>query len=261
MAFRFRFEHSGTFHVTLCLICAVLLVIPVGCGNTCFAGFFNPNNNSNSSTVFVGGVPPSCSLPRPTIAVKAAAHLVHACTGCSASRQVTHLHLLLSGLELHPAAVADEDSPEWQELAPDWALHPQWVDFVEDPASNDPALSSIVTSQIPAGTYYQLRLHLAQPSSQHVEQLHAESHCSSVEASCVVTADGSFHSVQTLEGHPYLRVEATFPIDLRGDQPNLLRIEFRPEWALQFSSTGVRDVLPLLRGRVVIEPSAATDSF
>jgi len=247
--------------VTLFLMCAVLLVIPVGCGNTCFAGFFNSNDNSNSSTVLVGGVSPSCSLPRPTIAVKAAARLVHACTGCSASRQVTHLHLLLSGLELHPAAVADENSPEWQELAPDWALHPQWVDLVEDPASNDAALSPIVTSQIPAGTYYQLRLHLAQPSSQRVEQPHAESHCSSVEASCVVTADGTFHSLQTLEGHPHLRVEVTFPIDLRGDQPHLLHIELRPEWVLQFSSRGILDVLPLLRGRVVIDPPGATDSF
>jgi hypothetical protein len=237
----------------------VLLIIAAGCGNNCFVGFFNPNNNS--PTVTVGNPLPSCSLPTHTIAVKTVAHLVHACTGCSASRQVTHLHLLLSGIELHPSAVADENSPEWQELAPDCALHPHWVDLVEDPASNDAALSPIVTSQIPAGTYYQLRLHLAPPSSQRVEQLHAESHCSSVEASCVVTADGSFHSLQTLEGHPYLHLAATFPIDLRGDQPNLLRIEFRPEWALQFSSTGVLDVLPLLRGRVVIEPSAATDSF
>ncbi len=261
MAFRFRFEHSSTFRLMLFPICAVLLVIPVGCGNNCFAGFFNSNNNSSSSTTLIGGVSPSCSLPPPTIAVKAAAYLVHACTGCSASRQVTHLHLLLSGLELHRAAVADENSPEWQELAPDWALHPQWVDLAEDPASNDAALSPIVTSQISAGTYYQLRLHLAQPSSQRVEQLHAESHCSSVEGSCVVTADGSVYSLQTPEGHPYLRVEATDPIDLRGDQPNLLRIEFRPEWALQFSSTGVLDVLPLLRGRVVIEPSPATDAL
>jgi hypothetical protein len=261
MAFHFGFEHSSIYRVTLFLICAVLLMIPIGCGNTCFAGFFNSNNNSNSSTVLVGGVSPSCTLRSSTIAVKAAAHLVHPCTGCSASRQVTQLHLLLSGLELHPAAVADEDSPEWQELAPDWALHPHWVDLVEDTASNDAALSPIVTSQISARIYYQLRLRLAQPSSQPVEQMRAESHCSSVEASCVVTADGSFHSLQTLEDHPYLRVEATFPIDLRGDQPNLLRIEFRPEWALRFSSAGVLDVLPQLRGRVVIESSPATDSF
>jgi hypothetical protein len=174
---------------------------------------------------------------------------------------VAHLRLLLSGLELHPAAVADENSPEWQELAPDWALHPQWVDLVEDPASNDAALSPIVTSQIPAGTYYQLRLHLAQPSSQRVEQPHAECRGSSVEAGCVVAADGTSHSLQTLEGHPYLPVEATFPIDLRGDQPHLLHIEFRAEWVLQFSSSGILDILPLLRCRVNTEPSRGTDSF
>ena len=129
--------------MTLFLMCAVLLVIPVGCGNICFVGFFNSNNNSNSSTVLVGGVSPACSLPRSTIAVKAVAHLVHACTGCSTSHQVTHLHLLLSGLELHPAAVADENSPEWQELLLRTGLAPQCGRSCEDPASNDaPSLRS-----------------------------------------------------------------------------------------------------------------------
>jgi hypothetical protein len=78
-----------------------------------------------------------------------------------------------------------------------------------------------------------------------------------VDASCVVTADGNFHPLQTLDGHPYLRVEATSPIDLRTDQPNLLRIELRPEWALQNPSNGFLDLTPLLRGRVAIEPSSA----
>jgi hypothetical protein len=226
-----------------------------------FRRFFQLNSNSNSSTVLVGGVSSSCSLPRSKTAVKAAVHLVHACTGCSTSHQVTHLHLLLSALEVHPAAVADENSPEWQELAPDWALRPQWVDLVDDSDSNDAALSPIVTSQIPAGTYYQPRLHLAQPSSQGVEQPHAECRGSSVGVGCVVTADGASHSLQTLEGHPYLPVEATFPIDLRGDQSNLLHIEFQPEWVLQFSSSGILDVRPLLRSQVVMERSGGTDSF
>jgi hypothetical protein len=52
-------------------------------------------------------------------------------------------------------------------------------------------------------------------------------------------------------------VEATSPIDLRTDQPNLLRIELRPEWALQNPSNGFLDLTPLLRGRVAIEPSSA----
>jgi hypothetical protein len=64
---------------------------------------------------------------------------------------------------------------------------------------------------------------------------------------------GPSHSLQTLEGHPYLPVEATFPIDLRGSALPFLHIEFRPEWVLQFSSRGILDVRRL-RCRVVIDP-------
>jgi hypothetical protein len=49
-------------------------------------------------------------------------------------------------------------------------------------------------------------------------------------------------------------VEATSPIDLHTDQPNLLRIELRSEWALQNPSNGFLDLMPLLRGHVAIEP-------
>ena len=259
MFFRSRFGRRVTFRVALLLLCVAVLLPAAGCGNTCFVGFFNPNNNS--TTMPGGNLSTSCSLPAPTVAVKTVAHLAHACAGCSPSRQVTHLHLLLSGIELHPSAVAEENSPEWQELAPDWAQRPQWIDLVIDPASNDAALSPIVTGQIPAGTYYQLRLHLAEPASQHIGEPHAESRCSSVNTTgCVVTADGGSYPLQTPEGHSYLRVEAVSPIDLRSDPSNSLHIELRPEWALQVSSAGLLDVLPLLRGRVVMESLPATDS-
>ena len=159
-------------------------------------------------------------------------------------------------MELHPDAVTVENSPEWQELAPDWARQPQWVDLGEDPNLNVATLPLNLAAQISAGTYRQLRLRLAQTSP-----LHAESPCSSVGASCVVTADGSFHPLQTLDGQPYLRVEATSPIDLHTGQPNVLRIELRPEWALQNPSKGSLNLMPLLRGLVAIEPSSASGLF
>jgi hypothetical protein len=254
-----RFAHPGTFRATPFLICVAELVSLAGCNNTCFVGVINPPNNS--LTVSTGNPPPVCSLARPMAAVKAVAHLARTCTDCSNSRHVTRVHLLLSGMELHPGAVAEDNSPEWQELAPDWARQPKEVDLRGDPTSSDLSPPLNVTGQIAAGSYYQLRLRLAQSSSQHAEQLHGESHCSSVEESCIVTTDGSVHPLQTPDGQPYLRVEAMSPIDLRTDQPNRLRIELRLEWVLQIPSNGVLGVTPLLRGRVIIDPSAASDSF
>jgi hypothetical protein len=137
MSFPSKCAHPGTFPVTALLTCAVLLVNAVGC-NSCFVGVSNPANNSPTVTTVNGNPLPAClPLPPPTIAVKVVAHLAQACAGCSASLQVTSVHLLLSGMELHPGAAPDENSSEWQELAPNWVQRPQWVDLVEDPASRD----------------------------------------------------------------------------------------------------------------------------
>ena len=254
MSFPFssKFLQPDIFRMTPSLVCVVLssiVFIVAGC-NSCFLGVINSPNNS--PMVIAGNPPVPCSQLQPVAHVNAIVHLAQACTGCSTSRQVTHVHLLLDGMELHSDAATAENSPEWQELAPDWARKPQWVDLSEDSNLNVAALPLNPTAQISAGTYRQLRLRLAQPSS-----LHAEGPWSSVGASCVVTADGSLHPLQTFDGHPYLRVEAAAPIDLHTGPPNLLRIEFRPEWALQYSSNGFLDLMPLLLGHVAIEHSSA----
>jgi len=263
MSFPFpsKFSQPGIFRITTFLICSEILFlvfIVAGC-NSCFLGVINSSNNP--PMVITGNPPLACSQLQPVAHVNAIAHLAQACTGCSTSRQVTHVHLLLSGIELHPDDVTVENSPEWQELAPDWARQPQWIDLGVDPNLNDAALPLNLTGQISAGTYHQLRLRFAQPSSHHAEEPRAESPCSSVDGSCVVTADGNFHPLQTLNGHPYLRVEAASPIDLHPDRPNLLRIELRSEWALQNPSNGILDLTPLLRGHVAIEPSSAAGPF
>src|SRR5271165_714586 len=164
-----QFTDNGTFRVMLSLPCVLLLGIVAGCNNSCFVGVINPPNNT--LMVSINNLPPACSLAQPKVAVKVVAHLAQACSFCSSSRQVTQVHLLLSGMELHPSAVADEDSSDWRELVPDWARQPQWVDLGDDLASSAVALPLNGTEQISAGTYYQLRLRIAHPSSQHTEQL------------------------------------------------------------------------------------------
>lgn len=254
-----QFTDIGTLRVMLSLLYLLLLSMVAGCNNSCFVGVINPPNNS--LTVSIGNPPPVCSLAQPKAAVKVVAHLAQACAFCSASRQVTHVHLLLSGMELHPGAVAEEDSSEWQELAPDWARQPQWVDLGEHLSSSGVAIPLNETEQVSAGTYYQLRLRLAHPPLQDSGLPRAASRCSSFDSSCIVTADGSFYQLQSLDGHPYLQVEAISPIDLRTNQPNRLRIELRPEWALQSPSSGVLDLVPLLRGQVFIESSSTVGSL
>jgi hypothetical protein len=51
------------------------------------------------------------------------------------------------------------------------------------------------------------------------------------------------------------------PIDLRANQPNQLRIEIRPEWALHVPSIGVLDLMPVLGGDVLNQLAPAMDSI
>jgi hypothetical protein len=163
-------------------------------------------------------------------------------------------------MELHSGTVADENSPEWQELVPDWARQPQWVDVFEDSAANEVALPLNMPIQISAGTYRQFRFRFAQLSALHAE-LQEEGHCLPVGASCLVTADGNSHPLQTLDGSPFFRLRVAAPIDLGANQPNQLRVEIRPEWALHVPSVGVLDLMPVLAGDVLRQPTLAMDSF
>src|SRR5271167_1042134 len=133
-----QFRDIGSFRMMRSIPCMLLLSFVVGCNNACFVGVINPPNNS--LTVSSSNPPPACSLAQPKAAVKVVAHLALACSFCSTSGQVTHVHLLLSGIELHPRAVADDNSSEWQELAPDWDRQPQWVDLGEQLTSSEVAL-------------------------------------------------------------------------------------------------------------------------
>jgi hypothetical protein len=259
MSFPSKFAFPSTLHVRMPLICIALLMSVAGCNNSCFVGVINPPNNS--LTVSAGNPPPVCAQLQPMAAVKVVAHLAQTCTRCSPSRQVTEVHLLLSGMELHPDTVADEDSSEWQELTPDWARQPQWVDLLGDSTANEAALPLNLPVQISAGTYRQFRFRIAQLSVEDAEQLHGKGHCSPVVASCVVTADGNSHPLQTLDGPPFFRLKVAPPIDLRANQANQLRIEIRPEWALHVPSIGVLDLMPVLGGDVLIQLAPAMDSL
>ena len=175
------------------------------------------------------------------------------CTGCSASRQVSRIHLVLSGIELHPGAVADESSPDWQEIAPNLAQEPMQVDLMENSALNTLLSSATVSGKVPAGTYYQLRLRLVDPSSSESSSLASRDFCGTASAGCIESADGVRHPLRSLDGSSYVHVETTFPMDLRDSQANVLHVELSPEWLLQNTPAGVLEVAPLLRARIASE--------
>jgi Domain of unknown function (DUF4382) len=238
---------------------AIPLIFMAGCNNTCFVGVVNA---PNSGLLVAGGSPPpACSLNQTMAAVQVTANLAPVCADCSASQQVSHVQLAISGIELHAAAVADENSPEWQELAPELAQQPRIVDLAANSTANQLDAMLKVTGKIPAGTYYQLRVRLADASSLNVEQFSAIHSCGSTRGGCVVNADGALHSLQTLDGQPYLRVEIESPFGVRPGQINQLHLEFNVDWAIRKSAGGVIEMAPLLRSRVARETLSSAGSI
>jgi hypothetical protein len=102
-------------HVSKFLLLAVPLfgISLTGCNNTCF--FFTSNPPTGTKA---GDAKPACTLTTANGAVRVLTHTVSTCNSCSTSNRIAHIFVSLRGIEVHPSAIADDASPDWQELTP-----------------------------------------------------------------------------------------------------------------------------------------------
>ena len=248
------------FRKTFGFLALFLFLVLAGCNSdTCFVGVINAPGTGVA--VGTGNLPSVCSGLQTPVAMSLAVQLAPVCTGCSATRQVSSLHLTVIGVELHPGAAADENSPDWQEIAPNLARAPLELDLMQHAASDSVAAHAEIPGHLPAGRYYQLRLRLLDDASSQSVHLPANHFCHASGSSCAITASGDIHALQSIDGAHYMRVEVSSPIEVRAGQPNTLRMELSPEWTLQKSSSGAMEAAPLLRGRIVDESTSSTESF
>src|SRR5712675_789693 len=157
----------------------LLLTLPLlgvsltGCNNTCF--IFTSN-------------PPTASL----------------CESCSSSSRIAHLFVSLRGIEVHPSAIADDASPDWQELMRQLPGRPLQFDLVSSASRGAPLpLGQVAT--IPADAYRQLRLRFApdQPTNDFGRE---ESACGGMGFNCVVLEDGRTYPLLFEGAPPELRI-------------------------------------------------------
>ncbi len=78
------------------------------------------------------------------------------CETCTAAARVEHLSVTVRGIELRGRGSADTDSPEWVELAPEFAKEPRQVDLL----GNAAAEILVEDALVPAGSYREVRLQL-----------------------------------------------------------------------------------------------------
>ncbi|HMD43630.1 MAG TPA: DUF4382 domain-containing protein [Candidatus Acidoferrum sp.] len=228
-----------------------------GCNNTCVFGVVNPPNNNSATIVGGSSLSSVCSEVAPITGVTVGGSLGAGCVNCAASAQLSHVYLVVTGVELHPSAVADRNSPEWQEVAPELAEQPRLVDLVTNSTRKEEAFPLEVSGRIPAGAYYQVRLKLSEAAAlppETAELLRAKGCRSAARSGCVVSADGVVHELQTLDMQGFLVVQTILPVDVRAGRENRVQLRFHPEWVLKQSATGAIELAPLLEGEVIVRP-------
>src|SRR5215469_15495390 len=99
---RSRFACAQLFHWVLRRSGPSVLILSmaavVGCGNSCFIGFFN--NGNGGAIIKAGNPPPPCSLPQTNGMMSVLAVKSSKCESCAASHP-QHVFVTLQGIQLH----------------------------------------------------------------------------------------------------------------------------------------------------------------
>ena len=178
------------------------------------------------------------------------------CNSCSESSRIQHIVVSIRGIDVTSSSIADEESPDWQNLAPQLAKQPLQVDLVRDTADRSAGepLGEIVT--VPAGVYRQLRVRFLPDPLAAEDQLPEKNACGNTGFNCVVMTDGRVQRLQLDGRSPELRIMSDRieggSLFLPSGTDSDLVIELKPVWAW-FSSTddGVR-LLPALTGKAKV---------
>lgn len=183
---RLEFERSSGWDLQRFGCCVFILFAAAltGCGNSCFAGF--SNNGTGVIIIKAGNPPPACSLTQGNGTMQVVAVKSAVCASCPATTRMQHVFVTLQGIQLHSSAVANTNSPDWLEIAPQLANEPRQIDLMGSPVPE----TLVERAAIPAGTYHQVRLLFLRDSGGYAGKLSRESACGEARNNCVVLADG-----------------------------------------------------------------------
>ncbi len=124
-----------------------------GCsGDYCIIGIFNP-------TGIVTGTNNPCVNNKAMGNVSVRFTAAAAFADGPIAPNLLHLFVTVHGIEAHPNATAPEDSPDWEELAPNLAREPMQLDLLAHSA-NFCATNRVSGALVASGAYRQIRLRL-----------------------------------------------------------------------------------------------------
>ena len=208
------------------LLCATALLFFAlnGCsGDYCITGIFNP-------TGIVTGTNNPCVNNKAMGNISVQFTSAAASTDGPMAPNLLHLFVTVRGIEAHPSAMAAEDSPDWEELAPDLVREPRQIDLLAH-AGNFCAANR-VPAVVAAGAYRQIRLRLVPNHIAAGDAVRRNNECGELGFQCVVSPDGHIHLLAFDGGATSLRVA---PDRISGgffsvlpDTDTHLTIEFNP---------------------------------
>ncbi len=223
-----------------------------GCDNSCFVFVSNPGGSISTST-------PSCQLNTATGTVRLRINAPPTAPTETTQTSVQHIFVTLRGIETIASALADDDSPDWRELAPKLATQPVQLDLLARVAASC-ARSTFEEVAVPADAYRQIRLRLASNQPATDESAPEENACGSAGLNCVVTSDGRIRPL-VLD-----RPSAQFQIPSNHISGGFFRvlpetavnlnIEFDPQSTLLFSADDPVRLVPVFN----VEAQASCDS-
>jgi hypothetical protein len=225
-----------------CLVAALFFCLSlIGCSNYCFVFVSNPGGSISTST-------PSCQLNTATGTVRLRITASPTASAEAAAPSVQHIFVTLRGIEAIASTIANDDSPDWRELAPKLATQPEQLDLLARSAGSCER-NTFENVAIPADAYRQIHLRLASDQPATDEPVPEQNACGSVGLNCVVTSDGGIRPLRL----DHLASQLQIPSDhisggffrVLPEATVNLNIEFNPQSTLIFSADDPVRLVPV----------------
>jgi Domain of unknown function (DUF4382) len=235
----------------LCGASLLLCFLLIGCGDTCFVitGIF-PNTTSTTN-------PPTCNLNGGIGTITVGINSVRPSPVAPMSPNLQHVFITVRGIEAHSSALAAEDSPDWQELAPEFATEPVQIDLMATAVSGVSCASRLTRKSIVrASVYRQLRLRLVSDQAAPGDPLPQHNECSGSGFNCVVDTNGHAHALALKNGaHDFLITSSRITegsFNVLPDTETNLSIVFDPYSSLAAATGDAVQIMPVFSAETAV---------
>jgi hypothetical protein len=227
--FSLRFSSRLKLLFTILFFCAGTM----GCGEVC--GVFVSNPPSGTGTISNTN---NCMLNPMNGNVRLQLVAPVAAAKSGGLPEVQHIFVTIRGIEATANAFADANSPDWRELTPNLATQPVQVDLLSRSGESCEGIS-FESATVPADTYRQIRLSLAQNQPDENESATQGNSCGLAGPNCIQTSDGVIRPLVVSSANSEFSPMQISPDHIRGgffqilpDAAANLRIEFNSQSSL-----------------------------